>query len=505
MSTGQVREVIPVPGFTMFKVANMKENLIIIFGGSGDLTSRKLMPALYSLHEKSSSKFMVLAVGRTGFDNKTFREHLLSSGEYPSGGFLERVFYLQMDPSNGPDYHKLKERLEQFQQKEYLFYLATPPSLYEKIPLFLKEHKLNEGHKIIVEKPFGYDFESGRNMNLVLKESFKERQIYRIDHYLGKETVQNILALRFANTIFEPIWNRNYIDRVEITAVENMGIGSRGGFYDGVGALRDMVQNHLIQLLALVAMEPPVVFGEREFRDEVVKVYNSLKPLQKEEIPSRVVRGQYIEGEKKGVMAGAYRKEKGVDPESYTETFLAMKVNIANWRWEGVPFYIRTGKQMPTKVTEIVIHFRQTPHRLFSCREECPEQNQLIIRIQPNEGMVLKFDMKIPGSQFNVTQVPMEFTYDKLGDLGNLDGYSRLLEEALKGDNTLFTRSDAVEASWRYFTPVLEYMDSQTGLPLHGYPAGSWGPLESEAIIDNGHKWTNPCKNLTNTNIYCEL
>ncbi len=496
----------------------MKEHLIIIFGGSGDLASRKLIPALYSLHErkKDSAPFKVLAAGRTSHTDTSFRDHLIEKGEYSNLDFFESVFYLEMDPSLEGEYSKLLERLKEFEISDYLFYLATPPSLYESIPVNLKKCGLNSQdgdgknikpgvRKIIVEKPFGYDLDSAVKMNAILKEAFKEKQIYRIDHYLGKETVQNILALRFANTIFEPIWNRNYIERVEITAVENMGIGSRGGFYDGVGALRDMVQNHLIQILALVAMEPPVIFGEREFRDEVVKVYNSLKPLTKEEIPSRVVRGQYIAGEKKGEMALAYREEKGVKPNSQTETFLAMKVNIANWRWEGVPFYIRTGKQMPTKVTEIIIHFRQTPHRLFSSREECPDQNQLIIRIQPNEGMVLKFDMKIPGSVFDVTQVPMDFTYDKLGQVNTADGYSRLLEEALKGDNTLFTRSDAVEASWRYFSPILDYLTENSALPLLGYPAGSWGPLESESIIFEGHKWTNPCKNLTNTNIYCEL
>ncbi len=483
----------------------MEEHLIIIFGGSGDLTSRKLIPALYSLHEQEGVDFEILAVGRTLYTDDSFRDHLKETHDYSSGFFLKRVFYLQMDPSDRDDYHILKSRMSKFGKHNFLYYLATPPSLYEEIPRSLMHHGLNSGSKVIVEKPFGYDLHSGREMNRVLKEAFKEKQIFRIDHYLGKETVQNILALRFANTIFEPIWNRNYIDRVEITAVENMGIGTRGGFYDKTGALRDMVQNHLIQLLALVAMEPPVFFGEREFRDEVVKVYNSLKPISREEVPKRVVRGQYIQGEKNGILTPAYRQEKGVVPESFTETFLAMKVNIANWRWEGVPFYIRTGKQMPTKVTEIVIHFKKTPHRLFSCMEECPEQNQLLIRIQPNEGVVLKFDMKVPGSNFNVKQLPMEFTYDKLGNVENLDGYSRLLKEALKGDSTLFTRSDAVEASWKYFAPVLEYLGGDSRLPLHGYPAGSWGPLESEAIIEDGYKWTNPCKNLTNTNIYCEL
>ncbi len=500
----------------------MDSQAIIIFGGSGDLTGRKLIPALFNLYKSGglNPDSLIIGVGRTSYDSNEYREHLLSKGDYERedknlSSFFERVEYIQMDLSNLNDYKQLKMRLLETGIKNYLFYLATPPSMYGIIPENLKRAELNiqekgldgeviASRRIIVEKPFGYNLESAVAMNRALIDVFPESQIFRIDHYLGKETVQNILALRFANTIFEPIWNRHYIERVEITAVENMGIESRGGFYDGIGALRDMVQNHLIQLLALVAMEPPLFFGEQEFRDEVVKVYKSLKKISKEEIPSQVVRGQYIAGEKRGLMANGYREERGVNPESQTETFLAMRVNIANWRWEGVPFYIRTGKQMPTKVTEIVIHFRKTPHRLFSCAEECPEQNQLIIRIQPDEGMVLKYDMKIPGSGFNVTQVPMEFTYSKLGEVNAEDAYSRLIEEALSGDNTLFTRSDAVEASWRYFAPILESF-SAGSTPLYGYPAGSWGPLESETIIGDGHKWTNPCKNLTNTNLYCEL
>jgi len=501
----------------------MENQVIIIFGGSGDLTGRKLMPALFNLYKSDglSLDSVIIGVGRTPHTKEKYREYLLSKGDYELTddklkSFVEKIDYFQMDLSNENDYKQLKKKLLATGIKNYLFYLATPPSMYGIIPANLKRAELNREEKgesgevigsrrVIVEKPFGYDLESAVEMNRALGEVFPEKQIFRIDHYLGKETVQNILALRFANTIFEPIWNRHYIERVEITAVENMGIESRGGFYDGIGALRDMVQNHLIQLLALIAMEPPIYFGEQEFRDEVVKVYKSLKQIPKENIPSQVVRGQYISGEKRGIVAAAYREERGVNPDSSTETFLAMKVNIANWRWEGVPFYIRTGKQMPTKVTEIVIHFRQTPHRLFSCREECPEQNQLIIRIQPDEGMVLKYDMKIPGSGFNVTQVPMDFTYSKLGAVNADDAYSRLIEEALSGDNTLFTRSDAVEASWRYFAPILECFGNGTSIPLYGYPAGSWGPLESETIIENGHKWTNPCKNLTNTNLYCEL
>lgn len=486
----------------------MEKYAIVIFGGSGDLASRKLMPSLNNLYKKrgDSLNFEVISTGRTLFGKADYLEKIDRQGEYKQSGFYSRVDYLQLDPYISQEYEKLAKEFKKRDVTRVLFYLATPPSLYPIITANLQKTNLvDKMSRIIVEKPFGYDLNSGREMNTLLNQVFEEDQIYRIDHYLGKETVQNILALRFANTIFEPIWNRHYIDRVEITAVENMGIEKRGGFYDGVGALRDMVQNHLIQLLALVAMEPPVHFSQKEFRDEVVKVYNSLKPLQKADVPKSVIRGQYIEGERGGVIAKPYRLEDGVAHNSSTETFIAMKVNISNWRWEGVPFYIRTGKQMPTKVTEIVIHFKHTPHRLFSCREECPEQNQLIIRIQPNEGMVLKVDMKIPGSGFDVVQVPMEMTYSTIGESVQDDAYVRLIEEAMWGDATLFTRSDAVESSWNYFNPVLEFWRENPSTPLYGYPAGSWGPLESEEIIEGGHKWTNPCKNLTNTKNYCEL
>lgn len=499
----------------------MKSSIMIIFGGSGDLTKRKLMPSLFNLFKKGRLKddFKILAAGRTENNDSAFRASIGESlklflpqeeqNESQIEKFLAIIFYHSMDPSNMNDYESLKVRLFDIAGKkgDYLYYLATPPSLYEIIPLCLKSVGLNtKNSRVIVEKPFGYDLESAKRVNSILKESFEENQIYRIDHFLGKETVQNILAFRFANGIFEPLWNRNYIDRVEITAVENLGIGDRGRFYDSTGALRDMVQNHLIQLLALVAMEPPVAFNESEFRNEVVKVYKSLAPIKPEDIPSSVVRGQYISSERDGGrMIKGYREEKNVNPESHTETFLALKLFVSNWRWDGVPFYIRTGKQMPTKVSEIVVYFRPTPHKLFSSRQECPEQNQLIIRIQPNEGAVLKFDIKVPGSGFDVKQVPMEFTYDKLGGLPSEDAYSKLIEDCMNGESVLFTRSDAVEASWAFFDPIIEMWKNSKNIPLYGYPAGTWGPLESNAIIEGGKNWTNPCKNLIDTDLYCEL
>lgn len=494
---------------------------MVIFGGSGDLAKRKLIPALYMLHKRSllENDFKIIATGRSLLTSVQFRERAeeslnkyINESDFDSDcveSFLPRLSYFVSDPENIEDVISLKENITGVAGNDFrvLFYLATPPSLYEIIPGNLREAGLvSSSTRIIVEKPFGYDLSSAKRMNDILRSVFTEKQIFRIDHFLGKETVQNILALRFANGIFEPLWNRNYIERVEITAVENMGIETRGGFYDNTGALRDMVQNHLIQLLALVAMEPPIAFNEKEFRNEVVKVYRSLKPLTEDDIENNVIRGQYIESYLNGGRRVLpYREEKNVNSQSMTETFLAMKVNISNWRWEGVPFYIRTGKQMPTKVTEIIIHFKPTPHRLFSNRYECPEQNQLIIRLQPNEGAVLKFDVKIPGSGFQVKQVPMEFTYDKLGGVQSGDAYSRLIEDCLNGESVLFTRSDAVEASWNYFDPVLKYWNENTTTPLYGYPAGTWGPDISDRIIDEGKRWSNPCKNLTDTDKYCEL
>lgn len=494
---------------------------MVIFGGSGDLAKRKLIPALYMLHKRSllENDFKIIATGRSLLTSVQFRERAeeslnkyINESDFDSDcveSFLPRLSYFVSDPENIEDVISLKENITGVAGNDFrvLFYLATPPSLYEIIPGNLREADLvSSSTRIIVEKPFGYDLSSAKRMNDILRSVFTEKQIFRIDHFLGKETVQNILALRFANGIFEPLWNRNYIERVEITAVENMGIETRGGFYDNTGALRDMVQNHLIQLLALVAMEPPIAFNEKEFRNEVVKVYRSLKPLTSDDIENNVIRGQYIESYLNGGRRVLpYREEKNVNSQSMTETFLAMKVNISNWRWEGVPFYIRTGKQMPTKVTEIIIHFKPTPHRLFSNRYECPEQNQLIIRLQPNEGAVLKFDVKIPGSGFQVKQVPMEFTYDKLGGVQSGDAYSRLIEDCLNGESVLFTRSDAVEASWNYFDPVLKYWNENTTTPLYGYPAGTWGPDISDRIIDEGKRWSNPCKNLTDTDKYCEL
>ncbi len=492
---------------------------MVIFGASGDLTKRKLMPALYDLYrnKRLAENFYVLGTGRTMYTDAEYRTYMRTQlGEFitlasqdPDGvdDFVEHLYYFSMDPSLADHYGQLKQRLQELtagRKTDILFYLATPPVLYGEIPLHLKEVGLNgEETRIIVEKPFGTDLKSAQKLNEVYASVFEEEQIYRIDHFLGKETAQNILAFRFANEIFEPVWNRNYIDYVEVTAVENLGIENRGGYYETAGALRDMVQNHLIQLVALVAMEPPTRFNADHFRNEVVKVYDALTPLTEKEMHKHVVRGQYTaEGDK-----SAYRSEKNVDPKSQTETFVAMRIGIDNWRWSGVPFYIRTGKQMPTKVTEVVIHFKKIPHRMFHYSDGShPVHDTLILRIQPNEGIVLRFGMKAPGSGFNLKQVSMDFTYQSLGEQAIGDAYARLIEDCIQGDPTLFTRSDAVESSWRYFTPLLNDWEKNIHAPLYGYPAGTWGPPASEGIMhEHGARWTNPCKNLTNTEQYCEL
>lgn len=494
---------------------------MVIFGASGDLTKRKLIPALYSLYTNNrlQKDFSVIGAARTPYSDDEFRTYVLEKmnefikpedrDEARFREFVSHVFYRSLDPSLPDGYADLRQKITDVTGEEQpdnlLFYLATPPSLYGVVPLHLKSVGLNTpGSRIIVEKPFGYNLESALQLGKIYASVFDERQIFRIDHFLGKETAQNILAFRFANGIFEPVWNRNYIKYVEVTAVENLGIESRGGFYDTAGALRDMVQNHLIQLVALTAMEPPAVFNADSFRNEVVKVYNSLRPLDETDFKEHIIRGQYTASfNKKG-----YREEKGVDPDSRTETFVAMRLSIDNWRWSGVPFYIRTGKQMPTKVTEIVIHFKETPHQMFGNVGEGhhPQANHLTIRIQPNEGISMKIGMKVPGAGFDVKRVAMDFSYDQLGDIAISDGYARLIDDCIQDDPTLFTRNDAVEASWRFFDPVLQYWRNHADAPLYGYPAGTWGPKESDVLMhDHKADWTNPCKNLTNTDLYCEL
>lgn len=497
-----------------------ESQMLIIFGASGDLTKRKLIPAIYQLFADSllPDNFAVLGSGRSLLTDEAFREgmkeFLTGDGKMVSS-FLEKIYYQSVDPYEQQSYEILKDRLVTLRNDlkipdNYLFYLSTPPVLYGIIPKNLASVGLNSTHdgfkRLIIEKPFGTDLGSAQSLNKELLHYFEESQIYRIDHYLGKESVQNLMVTRFANGIFEPVWNRNFIERVEITSAESLGVESRGGYYDHSGALRDMVQNHLLQLVGLVAMEPPVVIDADAIRFEVMKVFQSLRPIQLSEVKSQVIRGQYTASHINGELVPGYREEKGVRPDSSTETYVAIKFFIDNWRWAGVPFYIRTGKKLPTRVTEIVIEFKPTPLHLFNMNEFARRpSNQLIIRIQPDEGILLKFGMKQPGSGFNVKPVNMDFHYSELGDVKLPSAYERLLLDGMLGDATLYSRGDAVEMAWRFVQPILDAWENDPTIPVYGYPAGTWGPNVSDQLIEGALTWRYPCKNLTDDGLYCEL
>ncbi len=498
----------------------MKEtpnHVIVIFGASGDLTKRKLIPALYTLFKQKllPEKFAVLGASRTKLSDDEFRnrvnEFLPDEEEVKS--FMKMLYYQPGSTEKADDLIPLKERLDKLTEdlgidKNYIFYLSTPPSLYELIPRLLCENELSKSDKffrrLIVEKPFGSDLKSAKELNIKLLNYFNEEQIYRIDHYLGKETVQNMLVTRFSNGIFEPLWNRNYIQRVEITSAESLGVEGRGGYYDHSGALRDMLQNHLLQLVGFVAMEPPVIIEADAIRNEIIKVFQSLHPIKENDVPRNVIRGQYTESKIRGEKVNGYRNEKEVDPHSRTETFIALKIYIDNWRWAGVPFYIRTGKKLPTRVTEIVIHFKHVPHHLFGHPGEHQINNQLIIRIQPDEGILLKFGMKTPGAGFEVQTVNMDFHYSDLTNTVVPAAYERLLLDCMQGDATLYARGDAVEQAWEFVQPIMNAWDANPEIPIYGYPAGTWGPEDSDKMIP-GLGWRYPCKNLTDDGLFCEL
>lgn len=504
------------------------QNLVlVIFGASGDLTARKLLPALFSLRLQNllPERFSIIGTGRTKLTDEDFRDRMkmaidrFSEEKGFERGVLEEfitsLHYVTLDNENPADFISLKEKLYVFSGEcgacsNFIFYMATPPSLYEKIAENLHSSGLSDqsdGFKrFIIEKPFGYDYESGRSLNLKLHQLITEDQIFRIDHYLGKETVQNLLVTRFANGIFEPLWNRNYIHRVEITSAESLGVEERGGYYDSSGALRDMVQNHLLQMVGLTAMEPPSSLDPTAIRNEIHKVFQSLQPLRVVDVPKVVIRGQYTGSTVKGMHVPGYREEKGVAPDSRTETFVALKFFINNWRWGGVPFYVRTGKRLPTRVTEVVIHFKKTPHHLFLRPEGNLLSNQLIIRIQPDEGILLKFDMKEPGSGFNVKNVNMDFHYKDLADIRVPSAYERLLYDVMTGDSTLFSRDTEVETAWKFISPIQQAWAENTSIKMYGYPAGTWGPSGANDLIEGcGLTWRYPCKNLTDDGLYCEL
>ncbi|MCX6149345.1 MAG: glucose-6-phosphate dehydrogenase [Ignavibacteriales bacterium] len=504
---------------------NIDEHIYVIFGASGDLTKRKLVPAIYSLFVENllPKKFALLGVSRSEFTDEEFRNKMkLAINEFKEiddlskiDEFISKFYYTSLNFNEPETYQNLKKKILEI-RKTYqingntIFYLSTPPSLYGIIPKNLSAVELNnqaDGWKrLIIEKPFGYDLQSAIKLKDELLKDWNEKQIFRIDHYLGKETVQNLLVTRFSNGIFEPLWNRNFVHHIEITSAESIGVEKRGGYYDSSGALRDMVQNHLLQIVGLTAMEPPSSLDSSAIRNEILKVFQSFKPIKRDEVKNIALRGQYLAASIKGKSELGYREEKGVNPQSVTETYAALKFYIDNWRWGGVPFYIRTGKRLPTRVTEVVIHFKPTPHFLFSQNDNCHSCNQLVIRIQPDEGILLKFGMKTPGTGFEVQNVNMDFHYSDLTNLRIPSAYERLIHDTIKGDSTLFARTEEVLEAWKFLTPILECWENDNDVPLYGYPAGTWGPEHADDLIEEKEMtWRYPCKNLADDGIYCEL
>ncbi|HEV3449455.1 MAG TPA: glucose-6-phosphate dehydrogenase [Gemmataceae bacterium] len=486
--------------------------ILVIFGASGDLTKRKLIPALYNLARDRllPEGFAVIGVARSELSQDEFRRRISQEASEFLPGPIEqepwdwlqrRLYYHSGDFWDNQTYEKLRRLILQL-EKEYdtrrncLFYLATPPDLFAVIVQQLGVAGLARETKgcwrrVIIEKPFGHDLESARALNRKLRKALKESQIYRIDHYLGKETVQNILIFRFSNGIFEPVWNRRYVDHVQITVAETLGVEQRGSYYDQTGALRDMVPNHLFQLLTLTAMEPPIAFDAGSVRDEQVKVLRAVQPVKPEDVLQDTVRGQYGEGTLNGHRVPAYRAEPQVAQASCTETYVALKVLIDDWRWQDVPFYLRTGKHLPRRVSEIAVQFRCGPRVLFrNTPAPCPNPNLLVLRIQPEEGISLRFEAKIPGPVVRLGAVNMDFRYaDYFGDSPST-GYERLLHDCMIGDATLFWRADMVELAWKVMMPILEAWKAAPCPDYPNYAAGTAGPREADALLHrDGRKW----------------
>ncbi len=484
--------------------------VLVVFGASGDLTRRKLLPAFFHLHCRDllPEGSAIVGYGRTEKTDESFREELWEpvSDELSCEGesvdrrqwerFARRIYYRVGDYDKAEDFAELQRRIEGICKDHgirpnCLFYLAVPPGSVEAIigqleqsQLFQKGARREPWSRIVVEKPFGHDLQSARGLNERLREAFDENQIFRIDHYLGKETVQNILVLRFANGIFEPLWNNKHIDHVQITVAEDGGVGRRGPYYDNAGAIRDIVQNHMMHLLSLVAMEPPTSLAADDVRDEKVQVLRCLRHLSAGCAAGMVVRGQYGEGEVAGRSVNAYRQEHGVDENSQTETFAAMQVNVDNWRWAGVPFYLRTGKRLAEKRTEISIHFRQVPRVLFNLPPDGPlPPNVLVLRIQPDEGISMQFQAKSPGPAVDIRTTELDFSYAEAFGATPPDAYQRLLLDAAAGDATLFARADEVEAAWDFITPIVKGCRTKDAKQLAFYPAGSWGPRAADALM----------------------
>ncbi|QES90418.1 glucose-6-phosphate dehydrogenase [Rhizosphaericola mali] len=489
--------------------------IVFIFGGSGDLNHRKLTPALYNLYVDGflNDQFKVYGLGRTDYTDKKYRDHLLEGiqlfsrrkddGKGPWKEFSEKVHYLKMDAGAGTaEEYSILDKAIQETEKEWkveadvLYYLSVGPNLFpiiaKGISTIKSSHK-EDKTRIVIEKPFGHDLQTAMDLNKLLAGLFQEDQIYRIDHYLGKETVQNILALRFANTLFEPIWNNKYIDHVQITAAETVGVEDRGGYYDTSGALRDMIQNHILQVLCMVAMEAPVSFDANEIRNKKTDVLKAIKRYTNEEVKENVVRGQYGAGWMKGSKVNAYREEKGVDPNSATETYAAVKFQIDNWRWQGVPFYVRSGKYLAEKTTLITIHFKQAPNYAFPAEAvDAWRPNRLTLTIQPENDVRLLFQAKRPGQTMSLNPVEMVFNYADAYNEPQPEAYETLLLDAMMGNSTQFMRNDQVEIAWKVVMPILDSWNSKVPVSFPNYSPGSWGPEEADALIaKDGRSWTN--------------
>jgi glucose-6-phosphate 1-dehydrogenase len=475
---------------------------LVIFGASGDLTRRKLIPAVESLarHQRLPREFALVGVARSAMNDEQFVESVLSERQVKQldGG----IRYVSGGYDNPETYKQLSELLDQLDEQRgtagnRLFYLSTPAEAFEPVINNLARAGLNHPRpgsfaRIVIEKPYGKDLATAHELDRVVHAAFEEPQVFRIDHYLGKDTVQNVIALRFANLIFQPIWNRTWIDHVQITVAETLGVGTRGGFYETAGAMRDIVQNHVLQVLALALMEPPATFEGEGLRNEKVKLLQAIRLPTGRDIADLAVRGQYTRGGTRQELMPGYRDEPGVDPLSRTETYAAMRLDVDNWRWAGVPFYVRTGKRLPARVTEVALQFQRPPHLPIPTEQLTGlEADALILRIQPNEGISLRFGAKVPGHSFRVRTASMDFSYDRTFPEESPEAYERLLLDALLGDPTLFIRTDEVEQCWRIIDPIIEHWANDPS-PIPTYEAASWGPTDADRLIGrSGRRWRN--------------
>ncbi|HSB08300.1 MAG TPA: glucose-6-phosphate dehydrogenase [Blastocatellia bacterium] len=487
---------------------------VIIFGASGDLTKRKLVPALYRLTQERllPAEFAIVGFARSPMSHDEFRAKMKDAivtyseakrvDEQVWASFAKGIFYVAGDVNNSEAYQEISKLLDRIDRERgtagnRVFYLSTSPSLYAESIQQLGQAELakpegNGWTRIVIEKPFGHDLASAKELNVEVAKVFDEDQVYRIDHYLGKETVQNLMVFRFANGIFEPVWNRRYVDHVQITNAEAIGVEGRGGYYDTAGVLRDMIQNHVFQVTSLIAMEPPISLSANSVRDEKIKAMQAVRAVPADKVNEFVVRGQYSAGAVAGKPVAGYRDEKDVNPNSQTDTFAALKLYFDNWRWADVPFYLRSGKRMPKRVTEIAIHFRKAPLQLFKSAQQEIEPNVLVIRVQPDEGITLRIGAKVPGQATRIRWVNMDFRYGASFGVASPEAYERLLLDCILGDSTLYARRDMTERGWEIVMPILEaWQASKEEIPK--YEAGTWGPAEAEALIErDGREWRRP-------------